>query len=196
MFDYPPESILFCMIWYLLTLTLPCHMNSHAIADYLSLHLSLLFLSSILPHSPSPSHVVHFHPHVLYFTDSYLCPLQYLCISVLTSYATYSSAMNDMGDKINSKKIAKAAGCYVIPGFEGGCSHAMPWWCSIAFPSFVLKLTWWLLLSVCLSVCLSILSGWVAGWLAALHFLYYFTNVTTYATHYYCMWIDWLLSAA
>jgi acetyl/propionyl-CoA carboxylase alpha subunit len=24
-----------------------------------------------------------------------------------------------MGDKINSKKIAKDAGCFVIPGFEG-----------------------------------------------------------------------------
>ena len=39
----------------------------------------------------------------------------------------YSSAMNDMGDKINSKKIAKAAGCYVIPGFEGAATpcHAI-----------------------------------------------------------------------
>ena len=27
--------------------------------------------------------------------------------------------MNDMGDKINSKKIAKAAGCFTIPGFQG-----------------------------------------------------------------------------
>ena len=27
--------------------------------------------------------------------------------------------MNDMGDKINSKRIAKAAGCFVIPGYEG-----------------------------------------------------------------------------
>jgi len=30
-----------------------------------------------------------------------------------------SSSMDAMGDKINSKKIAKDAGCYVIPGFEG-----------------------------------------------------------------------------
>jgi len=30
-----------------------------------------------------------------------------------------AKAMNDMGDKINSKKIAKAAGCFVIPGYEG-----------------------------------------------------------------------------
>lgn len=30
-----------------------------------------------------------------------------------------SGPMNAMGDKINSKKIAKAAGCFVIPGFEG-----------------------------------------------------------------------------
>ena len=29
------------------------------------------------------------------------------------------SAMDAMGDKINSKRIAKEAGCYVIPGFEG-----------------------------------------------------------------------------
>ena len=27
--------------------------------------------------------------------------------------------MNAMGDKINSKKIAKAAQCFTIPGFEG-----------------------------------------------------------------------------
>jgi len=27
--------------------------------------------------------------------------------------------MNDMGDKINSKKIAMDAGCFVIPGYEG-----------------------------------------------------------------------------
>ena len=27
--------------------------------------------------------------------------------------------MNDMGDKINSKRIAKNAGCFVIPGYEG-----------------------------------------------------------------------------
>lgn len=30
-----------------------------------------------------------------------------------------SGPMNSMGDKINSKKIAKDAGCYTIPGFEG-----------------------------------------------------------------------------
>jgi acetyl/propionyl-CoA carboxylase alpha subunit len=30
-----------------------------------------------------------------------------------------SGPMNDMGDKINSKIIAKNAGCFVIPGFEG-----------------------------------------------------------------------------
>jgi propionyl-CoA carboxylase alpha chain len=30
-----------------------------------------------------------------------------------------SGPMNDMGDKINSKRIAKAAGCFVIPGYEG-----------------------------------------------------------------------------
>jgi propionyl-CoA carboxylase alpha chain len=30
-----------------------------------------------------------------------------------------SAPMNAMGDKINSKKIAKQAGCFVIPGFEG-----------------------------------------------------------------------------
>jgi len=30
-----------------------------------------------------------------------------------------SGPMNSMGDKINSKKIAKAANCYVIPGYEG-----------------------------------------------------------------------------
>ncbi len=30
-----------------------------------------------------------------------------------------SAPMNAMGDKINSKKIVKAAGCYTIPGFEG-----------------------------------------------------------------------------
>lgn len=29
------------------------------------------------------------------------------------------SAMNDMGDKIHSKKIAKDAGCSVVPGYEG-----------------------------------------------------------------------------
>jgi propionyl-CoA carboxylase alpha chain len=29
------------------------------------------------------------------------------------------SAMREMGDKINSKKIAKDAGCFVIPGYEG-----------------------------------------------------------------------------
>jgi acetyl/propionyl-CoA carboxylase alpha subunit len=27
--------------------------------------------------------------------------------------------MHAMGDKINSKRIAKDAGCFVIPGFEG-----------------------------------------------------------------------------
>ena len=30
-----------------------------------------------------------------------------------------SKPMNLMGDKINSKKIAKAANCFIIPGFEG-----------------------------------------------------------------------------
>jgi len=30
-----------------------------------------------------------------------------------------SAPMNAMGDKINSKKIAKDAGCFVIPGYEG-----------------------------------------------------------------------------
>jgi propionyl-CoA carboxylase alpha chain len=30
-----------------------------------------------------------------------------------------SAPMNEMGDKINSKKIAKAANCFIIPGFEG-----------------------------------------------------------------------------
>lgn len=30
-----------------------------------------------------------------------------------------SAPMNAMGDKINSKKIVKEAGCFVIPGFEG-----------------------------------------------------------------------------
>lgn len=30
-----------------------------------------------------------------------------------------SGPMNAMGDKINSKKIAKAANCFVIPGYEG-----------------------------------------------------------------------------
>lgn len=29
------------------------------------------------------------------------------------------SAMNDMGDKIHSKQIAKDAGCSVVPGYEG-----------------------------------------------------------------------------
>ena len=32
--------------------------------------------------------------------------------------------MNAMGDKINSKRIAKEAGCYVIPGFEGEVASA------------------------------------------------------------------------
>jgi propionyl-CoA carboxylase alpha chain len=27
--------------------------------------------------------------------------------------------MNQMGDKINSKKVAKDAGCFIIPGFQG-----------------------------------------------------------------------------
>lgn len=30
-----------------------------------------------------------------------------------------SAPMNAMGDKINSKKVAKAANCFIIPGFEG-----------------------------------------------------------------------------
>jgi len=30
-----------------------------------------------------------------------------------------SYPMTQMGDKINSKKVAKAAGCFIIPGFEG-----------------------------------------------------------------------------
>jgi propionyl-CoA carboxylase alpha chain len=27
--------------------------------------------------------------------------------------------MNEMGDKINSKRVAKDAGCFIIPGYEG-----------------------------------------------------------------------------
>ena len=44
-----------------------------------------------------------------------------------------SSSMNDMGDKINSKRIAKAAGCFVIPGYEGEVPDEgdPPWSCSI-----------------------------------------------------------------
>jgi acetyl/propionyl-CoA carboxylase alpha subunit len=30
-----------------------------------------------------------------------------------------SRPMNLMGDKINSKKIAKDANCFIIPGYEG-----------------------------------------------------------------------------
>lgn len=30
-----------------------------------------------------------------------------------------SAPMTSMGDKINSKLVAKAAGCFTIPGFEG-----------------------------------------------------------------------------
>ena len=30
-----------------------------------------------------------------------------------------SGPMHAMGDKLSSKKIAKEAGCFVIPGFEG-----------------------------------------------------------------------------
>ena len=39
--------------------------------------------------------------------------------------------MNDMGDKINSKRIAKAAGCFVIPGYEGEVPDEgdPPWSC-------------------------------------------------------------------
>jgi len=35
-----------------------------------------------------------------------------------------SSAMDAMGDKIHSKKVAKEAGCFVIPGFEGEVQDA------------------------------------------------------------------------
>ena len=35
-----------------------------------------------------------------------------------------SSAMLAMGDKINSKKIAQSAGCFIIPGFNGEITNA------------------------------------------------------------------------
>jgi len=35
-----------------------------------------------------------------------------------------SGPMHDMGDKINSKRIAKEAGCFVIPGFDGEVATA------------------------------------------------------------------------
>ncbi|KAJ1383357.1 Pre-ATP-grasp domain-containing protein, partial [Ochromonadaceae sp. CCMP2298] len=35
-----------------------------------------------------------------------------------------AGAMRDMGDKLSSKRIAKAAGCFVIPGFEGEVTSA------------------------------------------------------------------------
>jgi len=49
-------------------------------------------------------------------------------------------AMNDMGDKINSKKIAKDAGCFVIPGYEGEVSdenHAVELVKDIGYPVMI-----------------------------------------------------------
>ena len=56
-------------------------------------------------------------------TLSYIHMVTYIMHIILSSsvfiHLFFSAAMTDMGDKINSKKIAKAAGCYVIPGYEG-----------------------------------------------------------------------------
>ena len=62
-----------------------------------------------------------FNLHILFFSHLTRKRIYNLLtyMSIKRTYVIHSSAMNDMGDKINSKKIAKAAGCFVIPGFEG-----------------------------------------------------------------------------
>ena len=48
--------------------------------------------------------------------------------------------MNAMGDKINSKRVAKEAGCFVIPGYDGEISNsdeAVYWANSIGYPVMI-----------------------------------------------------------
>ena len=48
--------------------------------------------------------------------------------------------MNSLGDKINSKKIAKDAGCFVIPGFQGEVmdeNHAVKLANEVGFPVMI-----------------------------------------------------------
>jgi hypothetical protein len=77
--------------------------------------LFIHILINLFTELPFPSHIfIRIFAHWSIPTYASVC-----MASSHRSYVICSSAMNDMGDKINSKKIAKAAGCFVIPGFEG-----------------------------------------------------------------------------